>query len=113
MFVQIFLWENDVEAAWKEALEGGCTDSLWMELANNRKNTHPEEVIPIYQKALETTIEKKNNEAYREAIELLKIVEPLMNKLQKSDEFLDYLNSIRIAHKPKRNLMKLLQSTWP
>lgn len=113
VLVQIFLWENDVEAAWKEALEGGCTDSLWMELANNRKNTHPEEVIPIYQKALERTIDRKNNEAYREAIALLKIIEPLMTTLQKKDKFLDYLNSIRTTHKPKRNLMKLLQSTWP
>ncbi len=113
VLVQIFLWENDVEAAWKEALEGGCTNSLWMELANNRKNTHPEEVIPIYQKALETTIDRKNNEAYREVIELLKIIEPLMTNFKKKDKFLDYLNSIRTTHKPKRNLMKLLQSTWP
>ncbi len=28
LLVQIFLWENDVEAAWMEAVEGGCTDSL-------------------------------------------------------------------------------------
>lgn len=84
-----------------------------MELANRRKETYPEEVIPIYQKALKTTIDRKNNEAYREAVELLKIVEMLMPRLEKGDEFIHYLNSIRLAHKPKRNLMKLLQSTWP
>jgi len=113
VLVQVFLWENDIEAAWKEALEGGCTDSLWMELANKRKETHSKEVIPIYQKALETTVKKKNNDAYKEAVELLKVIETLMNSLEKRGEFVHYLDSIRVAHKPKRNLMKMLRSIWP
>ena len=110
---QIFLWENDVETAWREASKGGCSDSLWMELANKRKKTHPEDVIPIYQKALDAAIDKKNNEAYSQAVELLKVIEVLMTRLERRTEFMNYLNSIRVTHKPKRNLMKLLQSAWP
>lgn len=113
VLVQIFLWENDVETAWKEASEGGCSDSLWMELANKRKETHSEDVIPIYQKALETAIDRKNNEAYSQAVEFLKVIEALMTHLERRTEFMRYLDSIRVAHKPKRNLMKLLQFAWP
>jgi hypothetical protein len=46
-FVRIFLWEKDVEAAWREAGAGGCSDGLWMELAGKREKDHPEEVLPI------------------------------------------------------------------
>lgn len=110
--VEIFLWENDVEAAWREACEGGCSDSLWMRLAEKRKDTHPKDVIPIYKKPVERTIDRKDNESYRDAVELLKVIEALMTELQCKAEFSNYLWSVRAAHKPKRNLMKLLQSEW-
>jgi uncharacterized Zn finger protein len=31
--VRIFLWEGNVEAAWREARQGGCSEKVWLELA--------------------------------------------------------------------------------
>jgi uncharacterized Zn finger protein len=106
--VRIFLWEKDVEAAWREAQEGGCSNDLWLELATKRDKDHPEDALPIYQRQIEPTLDLKNNEAYAETISLLRKVRELMVRLERKDEFTNYLDKVRAAHKPKRNFMKLL-----
>ncbi|MGH9893794.1 MAG: hypothetical protein ACREA0_17780, partial [bacterium] len=35
--VQVFLWEEDVDAAWQEAKGGGWSPALWLELARRRE----------------------------------------------------------------------------
>jgi hypothetical protein len=107
--VQIFLWEKDVEVAWREAQSGGCSNDLWMELAAKRDKEHPEDALPIYQRQIEPTLDRKNNEAYAETISLLRKVRELMVRLERKDEFTNYLSKVRTAHKPKRNFMKLLE----
>jgi uncharacterized Zn finger protein len=106
--VRIFLWEKDVEAAWCEAQEGGCSNDLWLELAAKRDKEHPEDALPIYQHQIESTLDRKNNEAYTEAIGFLRKVRQLMIRLGRGVEFTGYVNQIRMAHKPKRNFIKLL-----
>jgi uncharacterized Zn finger protein len=54
------------------------------------------------------TLDRKNNEAYWDAIGLLRKVQELMVRLERKDECTNYLNKVRAAHKPKRNFMKLL-----
>ena len=71
----------------------------------------PEDVLPIYQQQVESTLEQKNNEAYRTGIGLLRKVRGLMVRLNREAEFARYLESVRAAHKPKRNFMKLLDRT--
>jgi uncharacterized Zn finger protein len=107
-FVRIFLWEKDVEAAWREAGAGGCSDGLWMELAGKREKDHPEDVLPIYQGQIERTLNRKNNQAYREAVVLLRKIRGLTVRLGDETRFTRYLASVRAMHKPKRNFMKLL-----
>lgn len=109
----MFLWEKDVEAAWQEANQGGCSNNLWMELAAKREREHPEDALPVYQRQIEPTVSQKNNEAYREAIGLLGKIRELMVRLSQEVDFGRHLESVRVAHKPKRNLMKLIdQATW-
>lgn len=108
--VRIFLWEKDAEAAWREAQAGGCTNDLWLNLAAKRENEHPNDALPIYQRQIEPTLDRKNNDAYREAIGLLRKVRALMVRLERKEDFADYLDKVRAGHKPKRNFMKLLDS---
>ncbi|MBI2218961.1 MAG: SWIM zinc finger family protein [Candidatus Rokubacteria bacterium] len=108
--VRVFLWEKDVEGAWREAKEGGCSSDLWMQLAARRENDHPQDSLAIFQKQVDPTLDQKNNDAYREAIGLLRKIQRLMGRLGRSDEFTRYLESVRAAHKPKRNFMKLLEN---
>ena len=108
--VRIFLWEKDVEGAWREAQEGGCANDLWMELAAKREKDHPEDALAIYQKQIEPTVERKNNDAYKEAVGLLRKICGLMARVERREEFARYLQSVRAAHKPKRNFMKLIDA---
>ncbi len=108
VLVEVFLWEKDIDAAWKEAQEGGCSTELWLKLAKERAKEHPEDAVPIYQKQIEPTLAQKNNAAYAQALEYLRIIRDLMNSVDRKTEFAAYLALIRTAHKPKRNFMKLL-----
>jgi uncharacterized Zn finger protein len=107
--VRIFLWEKDAEGAWREAQEGGCSNDLWLELAGKREKEHPEDALPIYQGQIDPTLDRKNNEAYQEAIVLLRKVRELMVRLGREAEFTSSLGKVRASHKPKRNFMKLLE----
>lgn len=111
-FVRIFLWEKDVEAAWREAHAGGCSDGLWMDLAGKREKDHPEDVLPIYQRQIERTLNRKNNQAYREAVALLRKIRGLTVRIGDETRFTRYLASVRATHKPKRNFMKLLDGEF-
>jgi len=106
--VMIFLWEKDVEAAWREAKDGGCTAALWLQLAATREQDHPEDAIGVYQNFIEPTLARKTNDAYQEATTHLKKIHELMNILNRQEKFTDYILSLRVTHKPKRNFMKLL-----
>ena len=108
LLVEIFLSEKDLDAAWLEAQAEGCSERLWMRLAADREQDHPQDAIDVYKKWIDPTVEKKNNQAYQEAANLMRKIRVLMKRLNQDTEFADYLRKVRTAHKPKRNFMKLL-----
>lgn len=108
LLVEIFLWEKDPDAAWREAKEGGCSERLWMKLAAGREKDHPAEAIEVYRKRIDPIVNRKDNRAYEEATALLRKIQGLMHRLKQDKEFADYLLGVRVTHKQKRNLMKLL-----
>ena len=111
--VRVLLWERKVEAAWREAVAGGCTNDLWLELAAKREQNHPEEVLPIYQRQIEPTLARTNNEAYRAGITLLRKVHALLRQLGREGEFGPYVEAVRARFKMKRNFVKLLdRARW-
>lgn len=109
LLVEIFLFEKDEDAAWKEANEGDCSDSLWLRLAEARGKDHPKDAIAVYQKMINPIVDRKNNGAYEEARGLILKIKELMKRTGEESKFASYLNSVRTAHKPKRNFMKLLE----
>lgn len=108
--VSIYLWEGDTETAWREAKSGGCSEHLWMKLAKLREKDCPEDAISVYMKMVEPTLAGKNNDAYKEAVGLLRKIHGLMTRISKGSDFAVYLESVRKAHKPKRNFMKMLDA---
>jgi len=106
--VRIFLWEGDVEDAWREAKEGGCSNELWLELAARREEDHPEDSLSVYEARIEPLIQRTNNKAYQEAYDLLLKMRALMQRLGREQEFDEYLELLRAEYKRKRNFMKLL-----
>jgi uncharacterized Zn finger protein len=87
---------------------GGCSDRLWLELARLREKEHPADAVDVYKRLVDPVIEQKNNEAYAEAFRMVGKIHELMGRLGKPAEFQSYLANLRLRHKPKRNLMKLL-----
>lgn len=108
--VEIFLWENDVDAAWEEASAGGCTDFLWLQLARRREENHPRDAITVYQKLVGPLVERTNNSAYAEAVVLIRRMKNLLNGPGESEEFQQYVGTLRGDFKRKRNFMKLLDT---
>lgn len=107
--VEVFLWEKDIDAAWKTAQEGGCAMELWLKLAKEPAKEHPGDALPICQKQIESTFALKNNAVYEQAVGYLRIIRDLMSRLGQEAESVAHLASFRVAHKPKRSFMKLLE----
>lgn len=64
--------------------------------------------MPVYQRMVEPIILRMKNDAYEEATQMVKHIGELMFGLGKQVEFAAYLADVKLRHKPKRNLMKLL-----
>jgi uncharacterized Zn finger protein len=107
--VRVLLWEEDPEAAWQAALQGGCTRDLWLELADLRRTEHPEDALTVYRDHVEEIIAHKDKRAYAEAVRLIdETIRPLFAESGHPTDFRAYVNEVRATHKPKRNLMKLI-----
>jgi uncharacterized Zn finger protein len=109
LLVEIYLWEQDVEAAWLVANAGSCGEALWLELAELREKTQPRDAIRIYRMLIGPIVERTNNQAYALAADLLRRVKRLMTSLGESNEFRQYLAQVRAEYKRKRNFMRLLK----
>jgi uncharacterized Zn finger protein len=104
LLVEIFLWENEIEAAWEEALKAGCRQDVWLRLAKERGRTHPKDALGVYQALIPDKINETNNHAYELAFEWILETQKLMNP----DEFAAYTDQLRETFKAKRNFIKML-----
>ena len=108
LLVEIFLWEKKLANAWKEAQTGGCSDSLWLRLAKERETEYPADAVPIYQRLVEQEIQKKNNQSYQEAVDMIDHIRKLMLGMGEKEEFKQYLAEVVRQHKRKRNFIGYL-----
>lgn len=108
VLASILLWENDDEAAWQAAEQGAGDDDLWLELADRRAREHPEDALLVYRRLVTQAVNRKNNYAYRRAIELLHKIGRLMKKQKRRDEFIDYVERLRHTHRAQRNFARLV-----
>ena len=112
--VRVLLWEDDADAAWRAANEGGCSRDLWLKLADLRRGEHPEDAIGVYRRHIEDVIAGKDKRAYAEAVRLIdETMRGLYAESGRPEDFDAYVEEVRIAHKAKRNLMKLMAELEP
>lgn len=105
--IEIFLWEGDAEAAWREAQSGGCTDPLWLTLARQREKAHPADALPIFQRLAEKQIAAKTNASYAAAVKLLTHARTAFRRLQRDADWPAYLTHLRTEHHRLRNFLAL------
>ena len=112
--VRVLIWEDDADAAWEAANEGGCTPDLWLKLADLRRAEHPEDAIGVYRRHVEDVIAGKDKRAYAEAVRLIdETMRELYAETGCPEDFEAYVEEVRTTHKPKRNLMKLMAGLDP
>jgi tetratricopeptide (TPR) repeat protein len=111
--VEIFLWQDDVDAAWREAREGGCTRDLWLRLAQLRERDHPEDAVPIYKERVQALLDQKNNRSYEEAVATMRRLRGAMSRMEPPANFAAYVTALRAEHARKRNFMAILdRARW-
>jgi uncharacterized Zn finger protein len=110
--VEISLYERNVEAAWRDAQQGGCYDGLWLQLAAARQEDHREDAVSIYLKQAEASVVETRNARYDDAVDLLAKAAALMKRLRCSPEFVSHLESLRVKYRIKRNFIKLFDRKW-
>lgn len=109
LLVEIFLHEGDSDAALAEAKSGGCTESAWTQLAQAREKDHPQDAAAIYRNSIDGIIDHKHNRAYDEAAELAAKIKTLMQRAGQTREFDEWLGTLRLKHKAKRNFMQRIE----
>lgn len=106
--MEIALWEDDLDAAWATALQGICNRNLLITLAGKLESKRPGDAVSLYRQVVPPIVEQTGNAAYEEAIRLVRKVGGLMQALNQTRQFGDYLAELRVQFKPKRNFIKLL-----
>jgi uncharacterized Zn finger protein len=104
LLVQIFLRDGDDAAAWREARAGGCSASLWLELAKLREAAHPDDAVQIYSDQITRLLRNTGGRVYEEAVDYLEKIEALTTRAK----FAATVRGIRETHARKRKLMLLL-----
>ncbi len=107
--VEIFLYEGEADGAWHEAQKGGCSNRLWLRLAESRQKDHPEDAAPIYLRQAEQAIVEVRNSRYDESVGLLVKAAVVMKRMVRSEEFVRNLEALRVKYKNKRNFIKLVE----
>ncbi len=108
VLVEILLFEGEIGEAWEIGSVHGCVDRLWPTLARAREVTHPRDAISVYRPRLFVEIDKKTNRSYANAVGYLSRIEELAKRLGDPEYFEALIVEVRSLHKPKRNLMALL-----
>jgi len=111
--VEILAHEGDIDAAWEAATDHGCNDRMWLTLARARESSHPTDAIDVYEREVFAQIDRKRNDAYRSAVELMARIRRLADTASEPERFQALLSRVRTEHKAKRNLKALLdQKHW-
>ncbi len=109
LVTRIHLAEKAPLDALKAAQAGGCSQATWMALAQRLEEGHPEAALPILQAQMDALIAPKNDEAYKDAVAVLKRIQALAIRLQKPGAFATSLAQVMTTHGRKRNLVARIQ----
>ena len=106
--IAVALHDDAVDEAWALAVEHGCSDALWLELAEAREADHPLDAAAVYQREVEHLIDYRQPRTYEAAAQLVAHVAGLLRAAGRSAEADDYLADVRRRHKVKTTFLGFL-----
>jgi len=114
LLIEIALDESDVPRAlellprMKSGWGWGWQDYRW-KVAEAAEKNHPPAAIALYKEIAEQAIERKNRSAYQEAIEYLKRVKKLYQRLKAQSDWDGYIQSLRTKYERLKALQEELR----
>ncbi|MFK3872128.1 SWIM zinc finger family protein [Pseudoalteromonas rhizosphaerae] len=112
--LDFYIDQHDIEKARSWAAKHKVKSSQLIKLADTILLQYPQESIGLYQKSISDMIEKTNNDAYREATNLLiKIEKNLKDAGADCTPLYNMITALIKDFKQKRNMMKLLREYFP
>lgn len=108
--VELFLHDDDIEAAWETAETYGADSDRWKRLAALREHDYPSEVLWIYEDEIESILAQSISKYYPSAIKKMKHVQQLYQRAEVPEGWSDYIAGVRSRHHLKKSLLKRMDA---
>ncbi|WP_422137821.1 SWIM zinc finger family protein [Endozoicomonas sp. ALC020] len=107
-----FLAESDLESAWQLVTDAEPDVALLFELRKHFRQDG-ERSFALYGKLVEACLQKKTNNSYKEAVELMAECQQILTGLNQQQAFSHWFEELREKHKAKRNFIRFLGEAFP
>ena len=106
LLVRVLIHDEQPDAAWQAAVDNGCTDEVWRELARIRSTDHPGDAIEVYRGLVEQALVDERHMHNEElVVELLAQLRTLFTRTGRQDAFNSYLDGVKTRHVADRALL--------
>jgi len=102
------LREGDLDGAWSDARDSGCTWPTWLELADASRTHDPDAAVHVYVGAADSELEHPGAPAYARAVDLLCRAHDTLAADGRSDALAPTIERIREEHRRRPRLMTML-----
>jgi uncharacterized Zn finger protein len=106
--VRILLWDGDLDAAWIELQKGGCSNELWVRVAEAREETHPDDALRVYRDVVNRVVAQTSNGVYDEPIRLIHRTRAVLRRQGRERAFVALITHLRQEFRRKRNFVRAL-----
>ncbi|WP_236246667.1 SWIM zinc finger domain-containing protein [Streptomyces sp. CC210A] len=108
VLVAVLLDDEDVDGAWRAAVEHGAHDTHWLALADRARATRPADALAVYLRLAEPLARRTGNAVYEQLVELLLSMRDCHRRLGTPDDFTAHVAALRATYGRRRNLMRLM-----
>ncbi|MCZ7588240.1 MAG: hypothetical protein M5U27_05125 [Gaiella sp.] len=102
------LREGDLDGAWRDARESGCTWPTWLELADASREHDPDAAVRVYVSAAENELEHPGAPAYERAVDRLCRARETLAAVGRADELETTIEGIREEQRRRPRLIAML-----
>jgi uncharacterized Zn finger protein len=106
--VRAQLDERDIDGAWRDACEGGCTWDLWRRLADARRDEHPDDALDVYRRHLARALEHADDRSYEAVVDVLVAIRDTLVSHGKGAEFAAEVERVREEYRRRPRLLAML-----
>jgi hypothetical protein len=113
ILIEVLLHDGEPDTAWQLALDHGCPQPLWMELARAREHDHPLDAIAVYRREIDDLIGRKHARWYQQAVDLVVHVRDVSASAGRDADFKEYLDDLRHQNRQRTKLLGMLDAALP